>query len=393
MSEIVIAGAVRTPIGKFLGGLSSFSGPQLGTFVVKEALKRAGVTGEQVDEVIMGNVLGAGLGQNPARQAAIHGGVHTGAGGLTVNKVCGSGLKSVVLGTQAIILGDEEIVVAGGMESMSNAPYILRKARTGYRLGDGKLVDTMVYDGLWEVYNDFHMGNTGELVADKYKISREEQDEYAYHSNRKAVEAHENGNFKDELMTIEVPQRKRDPLIFDRDEGPRVDSSIEKMAKLKAVFKKDGTVTAGNASQISDGAAAMVLMKDEKAKELGVKPIARVTGYATGGLDPEWVMMTPTVAVPKLLKKTGMKIEDFDLIELNEAFAVQGCALIKEMKLDASKVNVHGGAVALGHPIGCSGARILVTLMYALKSNGGTKGLAALCLGGANAVAMSIEML
>jgi len=393
MSEVVIAGPVRTANGRFLGGLSSFSASQLGSFVVKETLKRSGVSGDQVDEVIMGNVISAGLGQNPARQAAIYGGVGVSSGAMTVNKVCGSGLKAVVLGTQAIKLGDAEIIVAGGMENMSGAPYILRQARTGYRLNDGVLVDTMVYDGLWDVYNDFHMGNTGELVAEKYKISRQEMDEYAYHSHRKAVEAHEKGNFKEEILPVEVPQRKREPIIVDRDEGPRPDTSPESLAKLRPVFKKDGTVTAGNASQISDGAAAMVLLTEEKAKELGVAPIARVTGYATGGMEPEWVMMTPTVAVPKLLQRTGMKIDDFDLIELNEAFAVQPCAVMKELKMNPEKVNIHGGAVALGHPIGCSGARILVTLIHALKQTKGTKGLATLCLGGGNAVALSIEML
>jgi acetyl-CoA C-acetyltransferase len=393
MSEVVIAGAVRTPIGRFLGGLSSFTATELGSFVVKETLKRTGISGEQIDEVIMGNVIGAGLGQNPARQAAIHGGVHVEAGAFTVNKVCGSGLKAAVLGAQAIKLGDAEIVVAGGMESMSNAPYILRKARTGYRLNDGVLVDTMVYDGLWDVYKDFHMGNTGELVTEKYRISREEMDEYAYNSHRKAVEAHEQGKFAKELLPVEVPQRKKEPIIVDRDEGPRPGTSIEGMAKLKPVFKKDGTVTAGNASQISDGAAAMVLLTEKKAKELGVEPMARITGYATGGMAPEWVMMTPTVAVPKLLQKTGLKLEEFDLIELNEAFAVQPCAVMRELGMNPEKVNIHGGAVALGHPIGCSGARILVTLLHALEQTGGRKGLATLCLGGGNAVALSVEMI
>ena len=393
MSEVVIAGAVRTAIGRFFGGLSSFNAPQLGSFAVRAALERANVAPELVDEVIMGNVLQAGLGQNPARQAAIHGGVPVEAGAFTINKVCGSGMKSVVLGTQAIKLGDVDIVVAGGMESMSNAPYLLRKARTGYRLNDGKLVDAMVYDGLWDVYNDYHMGNTGELVAEEYKVSREEMDEYAYNSHRKAVAAIEGGKFKDEIFPVEVPQRKKDPLIIDTDEGPRADSSVEKLAKLKTVFKKDGTVTAGNASQISDGAATMVLMTMEKAKELGVTPLAKVTGYSTGGMKPEYVMMTPTVAVPKLLEKTGLKLDDFDLIELNEAFAVQPCAVMKELGMDPDKVNIHGGAVALGHPIGCSGARIIVTLLYALKQTGGKKGLATLCLGGGNAVALSIELL
>jgi acetyl-CoA C-acetyltransferase len=389
MSEVLIAGAVRTPLGKFLGGLSSFSAPQLGAMVVKESLKRSGVPADQVEEVIMGNVISAGLGQNPARQASIYGGVTEAAGALTVNKVCGSGLKAVILGTQAIKLGDAGIVLAGGMENMSAAPYILRQARTGYRLNDGAIVDTMVFDGLWDIYNNFHMGNTAELVSEKYRVSRQEMDEYAYNSHRKAVEAHENGNFREEMMTVEIPQRKGDPIRIDRDEGPRADSTLEGMAKLKPVFKKDGTITAANASQISDGAAAMVLLSEAKARELNVKPIARVTG----GMKPEWVMMAPTVAIPKLLKKVGLTIDDFDAIELNEAFAVQPCAVMKELKMDPKKVNINGGAVALGHPIGCSGARILVTLLHVLKHTGGKRGLASLCLGGGNAVALSVEML
>jgi acetyl-CoA C-acetyltransferase len=393
MAEVFIAGPVRTPVGKFLGGLTPFSATQLGAMVVKETLRRAGVPADRVDEVIMGNVIQAGLGQNPARQASIYGGVTEAAGALTVNKVCGSGLKAVALGTQAIKLGDAEIIVAGGMESMSNAPYILRQARTGYRLNDGVIVDTMVFDGLWDIYNDFHMGNTAELVAEKYKVSRREMDEYAYHSHRKATEAHEQGKFKEEMLTVEIPQRKGEPVKVDRDEGPRPDTSIESMAKLKPVFKPDGTVTAANASQISDGGAAMVLLSEKMVKQLSAKPIARVTGYDTGGMKPEWVMMAPTVAIPKLLKKTGLTIDDFDLIELNEAFAVQPCAVMKELKMDPAKVNIHGGAVALGHPIGCSGARVLVTLLYALKQTGGRRGLASLCLGGGNAVALSVEML
>ncbi|RJR28071.1 MAG: acetyl-CoA C-acetyltransferase [Candidatus Latescibacterota bacterium] len=393
MKEVVIAGAVRTPLGKFLGGLTPFGATQLGAMVVKETLRRSGVPGDRVDEVIMGNVVSAGLGQNPARQAAIYGGVAETAGALTINKVCGSGLKAVVLGAQAIKLGDAEIVVAGGMESMSNAPYILRQARTGYRLNDGAIVDTMVFDGLWDIYNNYHMGNTAELVSEKYGVSRGEMDEYSYHSHRKAVEAHEKGYFREEMLTVEIPQKKGDPVRIDRDEGPRPDSSVEGMAKLKPVFKKDGTITAANASQISDGAAAMTLMSDAKAKELGVKPIARVTGYATGGMKPEWVMMAPTVAIPKLLAKLGASIDDFDAIELNEAFAVQPCAVMKELKMNPAKVNRHGGAVALGHPIGCSGARILVTLLHVLKRTGGKRGLASLCLGGGNAVALSVEMI
>ncbi|OQX85305.1 MAG: acetyl-CoA acetyltransferase [Candidatus Latescibacteria bacterium 4484_7] len=392
MKEAVIVSAVRTPIGKFFGGLSPFTAPQLGSMVVAEAMKRAGITGDMVDEVIMGNVLTAGLGQNPARQALIYGGVNEGAGALTVNKVCGSGLKSVVLASQAIKLEDSGIVIAGGMESMTNAPYLLRKARSGYRLNDGQLVDEMVYDGLWDKYNDFHMGNTAELVSEKYKVSREEMDEYSYNSHMKAVDAIKNGYFKEEIMPVEVPQRKGEPVIVDTDEGPRADTSTEKLAKLKPVFKEGGVVTAGNSSQISDGAAAMVMMSEERANKLGLNPIARVTGYATGGLKPEWVMMTPTVAVKKLFDRYSMKIDDFDLIELNEAFAVQPCAVMKELGMDPAKVNIHGGAVALGHPIGCSGARILVTLLYALKRTGGKKGLATLCLGGGNAVALSVEL-
>jgi acetyl-CoA C-acetyltransferase len=393
MPEVFIAGAVRTPLGKFLGGLTSLSAPKLGAMVVRESLKRSGVPADRVEEVIMGNVISAGLGQNPARQAAIYGGVTESAGAMTVNKVCGSGLKAVVLGSQAIKLGEADIIVVGGMENMSAAPYILRQARTGYRLNDGAIVDTMVFDGLWDIYNDFHMGNTAELVSEKYKISRQEMDEYAYHSHRKAVEAHEAGRFKEEMLTVEIPQRKGEPLRIDRDEGPRPDSNLESMAKLKPVFKPNGTVTAANASQISDGAAAMVLLSEAKARELKVKPIARVTGYSTGGVKPEWVMMAPTVAIPKLLKKLGLTIDDFDAIELNEAFAVQPCAVMKELKMDPKKVNLNGGAVALGHPIGCSGARILVTLLHVLKQTGSKRGLASLCLGGGNAVALSVEML
>ena len=393
MSEVVIAGAVRTAIGRFQGGLSSFKAQELGAMAVAEAVKRAGVDPSAVTEVIMGNVIGAGLGQNPARQAALGAKLDFAVSAMTINKVCGSGLKAVVLGSQALKLGDEEIVVAGGMESMSNAPYILRKARTGYRLGDGKIVDTMVYDGLWDAYNDFHMGNTGEITSERYDVPREEMDDYAYNSHRKAAEAMAKGLFKEEIMPVEVPQRKGDPLVIETDEGVRADASPESMAKLRPVFKKDGVITAGNASQLSDAAAAMVLMTDAKAAKLGIEPMAKVIGYATGGLEPELVMMAPTVAVPKLLAKTGQKLEDFDLIELNEAFAVQPCAVMKNLGMDPAKVNIHGGAVALGHPIGCSGARILVTLLYALKQMGGKKGLATLCLGGGNAVALSVEML
>ena len=393
MSEVVIAGAVRTALGRFQGGLSGFKATDLGAMVVAEAVKRAGIEPSAVTEVIMGNVIGAGLGQNPARQAALGAKLDFAVSALTVNKVCGSGLKAVVLGTQALKLGDEEVVVAGGMESMSNAPYILRQARTGYRLGDGKIVDTMIYDGLWDAYNDIHMGNTGEITSERYNVPRKEMDEYAYNSHRKAAEAAAKGLFKDEIMPVEIKKRKGDPVVVDTDEGVRADASYESMAKLKPVFKSDGVITAGNASQLSDGAAALVLMTDTKAADLGVKPMAKVTGYATGGLEPELVMMAPTVAVPKLLAKTGLKLEDFDLIELNEAFAVQPCAVMANLGMDPAKVNIHGGAVALGHPIGCSGTRILVTLLYALQQTGGKRGLATLCLGGGNAVALSVEML
>ncbi len=393
MSDIVIAGACRTAMGRFQGSISPLKATELGALAVKEAVKRAGIEPGLVTEAIMGNVIGAGLGQNPARQAQLGAGLGFDVSAFTINKVCGSGLKAVVVGAQALKAGDEEIVVAGGMESMSNAPYILRQARTGYRLGDGKIVDTMVYDGLWDAYNDFHMGNTGEITSERYDVSREEMDEYAYNSHKKAVDAINSGKFKEEIFSVEIPKRRGDPVIFDTDEGPRGDVSLESMAKLRPVFKKGGVITAGNASQLSDGAAALVLMTSDKASELGVKAMAKITGYATGGLEPELVMMAPTIAVPKLLKKTGMKIDDFDLIELNEAFAVQPCAVMKNLGMDPAKVNVHGGAVALGHPIGCSGTRILVTLMYALKQTGGSKGLATLCLGGGNAVALSVEML
>lgn len=391
--EIVIGSAVRTPIGRFQGALTSFSAPTLGSLVVKEAVKRAGIKPELVDEVIMGNVISAGLGQNPARQAALWGGIPNSVGAVTINKVCGSGLKSAMIAAQSIKAGDAQIIVAGGMESMTNGPYLIRTARSGQRLGDGKLVDAMVFDGLWDIHNDFHMGMTAELVSDKYKIPREKQDEFALGSHQKAIKATKEGNFKEEILPVEVPQRKGPPITFDKDEGPREDTSLEKLARLKPAFKKDGTVTAGNASQISDAASATVVMSAHRATQLGIKPLCRITGYATGGLAPEWVMMAPLEAIKNLLARTKMKIDEFDLVELNEAFAVQGVALIRELKLDPAKMNVHGGAVALGHPIGCSGARVLTTLIYALKDRKLKKGLAALCLGGANAVAMSIEMM
>ncbi len=390
--DIVIVGAARTATGGFLGSLASVPAPVLGATAIRAAVERAGIKPEDVDEVIMGNVVGAGLGQNPARQAAIKGGIPDSVGSTTINKVCGSGLKAVVFASQAIKAGDHACIVAGGMESMSNCPYMLAKARTGYRLGDGKLIDSMVHDGLWCAFEDFHMGNTGELVAEKYKISREAIDEYAYNSHRKAVAAMEGGKFADEITPVQVPQRKGDPVIFEVDEGPRKDTSAEKLGKLRPAFKKDGVVTAGNAPSVNDGGSAVVVMSRERARELGSKPIARVTGYATGGTEPKWVMMAPVQAVENLLKVTDYKIGDFDLIELNEAFAVQAMAVIQELGFDPAKVNVNGGGVALGHAIGSTGSRILVTLLYALKDRGLKTGLATLCLGGGNAVALAVEL-
>lgn len=391
--QIIITSAVRTPLGRFQGALSPFSAPRLGSLVVREAINRSGIKPEMVDEVIIGCVVTAGLGQNPARQSALWGGVPYSKGALTINKVCGSGLKAVMLSAASIKAGDAEIMVAGGMESMTNAPYLLPEVRAGQRLGHGRLVDAIVFDGLWEIHNDFHMGLTAELVADKYKISRQAQDDFALSSHQKAVRATQAGKFKQEILPLEIPQPKsKQPIIFDKDEGPREDTSLEKLGKLKPAFKPDGTVTAGNASQISDGASALVVMESATAKKHNIRPLCKITGYAVGGLAPEWVMLAPLEAIKNLLAKTKMKIEEFDLIELNEAFSVQGIALTKELKIDPNKLNIHGGAVALGHPIGCSGARVLTTLIYALKDRGLKKGLAALCLGGANAVAMSIEM-
>jgi acetyl-CoA C-acetyltransferase len=391
MRKALIAGAVRTPIGRFLGALKDVSAPDLGARVVQETLRRTGISADAVGEVILGNVVGAGLGQNPARQAALKGGLPTRVGAMTVNKVCGSGLKSVVLAAQAVRLGDHEVVVAGGMESMSNAPYLLVKAREGYRMGHGQVVDSMIQDGLWDVYENYHMGCTGENVAKKYDISRRAQDEYAYNSHRKAIAAIDAGKFKAEIVAVPIPQRKGDPVPFDTDEGPRRDTSLEALAKLKPAFQKDGTVTAGNAPGVNDGASAMVVLSETAASKHSVKPQAEIVAYATSGVDPAWVMMAPLGAVEDVFKKTGWKREEVDLYELNEAFSVQAVALVRELKLPADRVNVHGGAVALGHPIGASGARILTTLIHGLKDRGGKRGIAALCLGGGNAVAMAIQ--
>jgi acetyl-CoA C-acetyltransferase len=394
VKEVVIVSACRTPIAKFQGALSGFRAPELGALAVAEALRRANVPGSAVDEVILGNVLQAGLGQNPARQAAIAAGIPNTVGAFTVNKVCGSGLKSVMLAAQAIRAGDIELAVAGGMESMTNAPYLLPEARAGVRLGHGKLVDSMVADGLWDVYNDFHMGNTGELVAKKYEISRRQQDEFAANSHKKAGEATAAGRFEAEKFAIKLPQRKGEPLSFTTDESVRGDTTADSIAKLKPAFQPDGgTVTAANASSINDGASALVVASAEKARALGLKPLARVVAYATGGCAPEWVMMAPEHSIKACAAKLGRKPSDFDLHEINEAFSVAAIALMRVLDLDPSKVNVNGGAVAIGHPIGASGARILTTLLYAMQQRGAQTGMASLCLGGGNAVSVALERL
>jgi acetyl-CoA C-acetyltransferase len=392
-NDIVIISGVRTPIGKFQGSLSDLSAVQIGSIAVREAVSRAQIDPTRVDECIMGNVVSAGLGQNPARQAALGGGLPDTVGAMTINKVCGSGLKSVGLAAQAVQTGNAEIVVAGGMESMTNAPYLLPNARKGYRLGNAQVVDSMVHDGLWEIYNNYHMGTTGEHVAEKYSISREEQDEFALNSHKKAVAAWKECRFKSQVVPVELAPKKKggEPVIFDKDESPREDTTIEALRALKPAFKKDGTVTAGNAPGVNDGAAAVVVTTYAKAKELGVEPMARIVAQATSGVDPKWVMMAPVGAVQKIWQKTGWKNEEVDLYELNEAFAVQAIAVCRELKLDLGKVNVNGGAVALGHPIGASGARVLVTLLYEMQRRDAKKGIAALCLGGGNAVAMAIE--
>jgi acetyl-CoA C-acetyltransferase len=389
--ESVIVSAVRTPTGKFMGALKGFSATDLGAMVVRESVRRAGVRPEDVDEVIMGCVIQAGLGQNPARQAALRGDVPFGVSAVTVNKVCGSGLKAVMMASQAVKLGDAEIVVAGGMESMSNAPYLLPKAREGFRLGNVSLVDAMIHDGLWCAFENYHMGNTGEVVAERYHVTRAEQDEYALNSHRKAAAAMKAGKFKDEILPVEIPQKKGDPLIFDTDEPVREDTSLEALAKLKPAFKQEGTVTAGNAPGVNDGASAVVVTSLERARELGVEPLARIVAQATSGIQPELVMMAPVEAIRKVLRKAGWSLSEVDLIELNEAFAVQAVAIIRELELDPAKVNVNGGAVALGHAIGQSGSRLLTTMLYEMRRRDARRGLAALCLGGGNAVAMAVE--
>ena len=393
MEDAVIVSAVRTAVGKFLGSLAEVPAPQLGAIVVREAVKRANLPDlNMVNEVIMGNVVQAGIGQNPARQAAIFGGIPHQAGAMTINKVCGSGLKAVGLAAQAIQTGNSEVVIAGGMESMSNAPYLLTRARTGYRLGNAQLVDSMVWDGLWDKYNDYHMGITGENVAEKYGITRDQQDEYALRSHQKAVDAIRSGRFKDEIVPVEVVGKKGgEPKCFCVDEGPRADTTLDVLRKLKPAFKKDGTVTAGNAPGTNDGAAALVVMSGSKARELGLKPLARIVAQATSGVAPEWVMMAPVDAVRQLWKKTGWTDPQVDLYEVNEAFSVAAIGVTRELGLDLNKVNVNGGAVSLGHPIGASGARVLVTLLYEMQRRDAKRGIAALCLGGGNAVALAVE--
>jgi acetyl-CoA C-acetyltransferase len=393
LHDVVIISACRTPVGKFQGSLSDLSATQLGAIVVREATKRAKLDPKQIDECIMGNVISAGLGQNPARQAALFGGLYPEVSAMTVNKVCGSGLKAVALAAQAIQTGNSSVVVAGGMESMSNAPYLLPQARKGYRLGNAQIVDSMVQDGLWDIYNNYHMGITGENVAEKYRITREEQDQFALNSHRKAVAAIKECRFKSQIVPVELPAKKKgeSSVIFDKDESPRDDTTIEILRSLKPAFKKDGTVTAGNAPGVNDGAAAVVVTSAKHAKELGAEPMARIVGQASSGIDPAWVMMAPVSAVGKIWQKTGWKNEDVDLYEINEAFSVQALGVMRELGLDPDKVNVNGGAVAIGHPIGASGARVLVTLIYEMMRRNVHRGIAALCLGGGNAVAVAVE--
>jgi acetyl-CoA C-acetyltransferase len=391
MNDVVISSAVRTPIGNFLGGLSSFSAVELGGMVINEATRRAGIKKEDLDEVIMGNVLPCGLGQNPCRQAMIKAGdIPFDVGATTINKVCGSGLKAAMLLALAIQAGDAEAGVAGGMESMSQAPYYLDRARSGYRMGNGGVIDHMIHDGLWDVVNDYHMGYTAELVSEKYKVTREEMDRWSYESNVKAIESTKSGKFKEEILPVTVPRKKGDPIIVDKDEGPRV-PEMAAMTKLPGAFEKNGLVTAGNASKISDGASAVVLMSAKKAKELGAPVLARVVAQASAGLGLEYVLMSPIKAIPKALKRAGLSIGQIDLFEINEAFATSTVGVMKELGIDPAKVNVNGGAVALGHPIGASGARVLTTLLYAMKHRNVKRGLATLCLGGGEAVALLVE--
>ncbi|MEH7354069.1 acetyl-CoA C-acetyltransferase [Neobacillus drentensis] len=390
--EVVIVSAVRTALGNFNGSLKNVSAPELGGAVIKGALDQAGVMPDQVDEVIMGNVLQAGIGQNPARQAAIKAGIPESVSSMTINKVCGSGLKAVHLATQAILAGDAEVVVAGGMENMSQAPYLLKNARDGFKMGDQKLVDTLTSDGLTCVFNDYHMGITAENLANKYSISREEQDEFSAWSQEKAVKAIEAGKFNDEIVPVVIPQRKGEPIIFDTDEYPKKGTTGEKLAGLRPAFKKDGTVTAGNASGVNDGAAAVVVMSKKKADELGLKPLVTIKANASAGVDPSIMGIGPVPAVRKVLEKASVSMEDINLIEANEAFAAQSLAVDRELHFNKKILNVNGGAIALGHPIGASGARILVTLIHEMKRRNAHTGLATLCIGGGQGVATIVEL-
>ena len=393
MREAVIVSAVRLPTGKFLGTLKDFTAPELGAIVVREAVRRANIDPAAVEECIMGNVVSAGVGQAPARQAALKGGLADTVAALTINKVCGSGLKSVMLAHQGILTGDIDVAVAGGMESMSNCPYLLPRVREGLRMGHGQVTDSMIHDGLWCPFETWHMGNAGECVADCYKVSREQQDEFSVESHKRAAAAHTAGKFKDEIFPVPIPQKKGEPVLFDRDESVRPDTTVETLRALKPAFKKDGTVTAGNAPPVNDGAAALVVMSAERAQQLGARPMARIVAQATSGTQPKMLLMTPVEATRKVLKKANWTLDDVDLFELNEAFAVQAVAVGNELGIDMSRVNVHGGAVALGHAIGSSGARVLTTLLYALQDRGKKKGVATLCLGGGNGVALAVEML
>jgi len=392
MKEVVITSAVRTAIGNFLGALSPFSATELGGKVIEEAVRRSRIQKKDVDEVIMGNVLPFGLGQNPARQAMIKAGLPMSGGAITVNKVCGSGLKAVMLAAQAILAGDADVIVAGGMENMSRVPYYLENARTGYRLWDGKLVDGMVHDGLWDVVNDYHMGYTAEIQSIKFSISREEQDQFALESNLRSIQARREGKLKEEILPLLIPSKKGEPTVFDTDEGPR-ETDLKSMAKLKSVFKEGGVVTAANSSKISDGASALVLMSKEKSLALGVKPMAKVGAQAAAGVELEDVLVAPIQSIPKCLKKAGLSLKEIDLFEINEAFSATTVAIFKTLGIEREKVNVHGGAVAIGHPIGASGARVLTTLLYAMKDRGAKRGMASLCLGGAEAVSLIVEQI
>jgi acetyl-CoA C-acetyltransferase len=390
MKEAVIVSATRTPIGKFGGGLKDLGATRIGAVAVREAVRRARIDPKEVEECIMGNVISAGLGQNPARQAALWGGLPDEVAAMTVNKVCGSSLKAVMLASDAILAGKERVIVAGGMESMTNAPYLLEKARFGYKLFDSTLVDSMVRDGLWDIFNNYHMGNTGEIVAQRNGVTRQDADEFSLSSHQKAVRAIKSGGFKEEIAHVEIPSKK-EAVIFSQDEGPREDTTIEALAKLKPVFKSDGVLTAGNSSSINDGASAVVVMDSDLAREKGLKPLVRIVDYVTSGVKPELIMEAPILAVEKLLQRNKLTVGEVDLFEHNEAFSTASVAVMKKLSIPEEKFNVNGGAVALGHPIGASGTRVLTTLLYAMRSKGAKRGIATLCLGGGNAVAMLVE--